>query len=1017
MSAALANPGSHQIGCICLTQPVLSKFSGEPSYSIEDTVLVNRIFQITCPGKMKHFLLPALLVAWNVSIARAESPAVTMPDEHRALLESHCIKCHDAKEQNGQVRLDDLDFNITNIETAERWQKILNVLNAGEMPPEKEQPLPKEAKTEFLDDLANLMVAARKKLNDQGGAITMRRLNRREYANTLHEILGVKINVSELPSDSGTGGFDTIGQNLFISATQIEQYQSLGREALEEAFARLAEASAERSLQDRSIELSLRQEEKQATSIPSAQARFNIHTNRQVSSISAAGLRIVRFECETANEKVAAYVTEQIKARQRAQDWVEAVDRAAANPKNQEVVAELKKSERRPGEYRRSWEKIDGAPSPESFGFQTGENNADKAHGALGDNWQKYHEYYLTRPSLDRGAYLGVKALHPSLMALGHLELPVPDSWKSGDYVFRVRLAAAADSQPEQRFLEIGLHPRNGKVLANFEITGTIDEPQIVEMPFTLTREQVDAGDRTLWLREKGSWDNNDEGIRKRQEAVKQNGIAPVLALWIDWMEIERVSEIGRPLPLGLQALDGLLTATPNSPKDSDVRTALTRFATVAFRGRAPAEGYIQQLCSVYNTHLKSGATATTALKDTLSIILASPMFLYLTEPEVDTQQRTLSDLELATRLSYFLWSAPPDERLLELAGNGELSKPAVLEAQTTRLLDDPQADELVAGFVSQWLNMERFEFFEVNRPRFPRFDDSTRLSAKNEVYQTFAYILRHDAPLSDLLKADYVVIDPVLAHFYGIDGCTESTGGEISQSLRPEAAYQSSNRDAHFRGDSFRKVSVPADSPRGGLLGMAAINFMGGNGEQTSPVERGVWVLRKLLNDPPPPAPANVPQIERLAGKVLTTHERLLAHQEDPQCASCHRKIDPIGFGLENFDPVGQWRTEDSYQVRDENGQPVEGASKTWTIEASATLHAGPTFNNFFELREFIASQPDDFAAGFSAALIEYALGRPVGFSDEPLIQNMVRAAKKKNFSTREFIYALTASETFNSK
>ena len=561
-------------------------------------------------------------------------------------------------------------------------------------------------------------------------------------------------------------------------------------------------------------------------------------------------------------------------------------------------------------------------------------------------------------------------------MALGHLELPVPYSWKSGDYIFRVRVAAARDSRPEQRFLEVGLHPRNGKVLATFEITGTIDDPQIVEMPFTLTREQVDAGDRTLWIREKGAWDNNDEGIRKRQEAIKHNGIGPELALWIDWMEIERASEAAKPMPPGLAALDLPLNDTAQAPSGAEVQSAFTRFATVAFRGHEPLDRYIQRLISIYDTHLESGATSTSALKDTLSIVLASPMFLYLAEPAVDGQSRTLTDLELATRLSYYLWSAPPDDMLLELARSGELSKPSVLVDQTTRLLDDPRASEFVHGFLDQWLGMERFEFFEVNRPQYPRFDDSTRLAAKNEVYETFAHILRHNAPVSDLLKADYVVIDPVLAYFYGIEESQDSAG--IRQQQDPVSPLD----EEPARVSGFRKVPVPADSPRGGLLGMAAINFMGGNGEHTSPVERGVWVLRKLLNDSPPPAPANVPQIARLAGKVLTTRERLQAHQEEAQCASCHRKIDPIGFGLENFDAVGQWRTEDTYQVKDENGKPIKGASKTWTIQASATLHAGPTFQNYFELRDIIASKSDEFAAGFSVALIEYALGRPVSAS-----------------------------------
>ncbi len=272
----------------------------------------------------------------------------------------------------------------------------------------------------------------------------------------------------------------------------------------------------------------------------------------------------------------------------------------------------------------------------------------------------------------------------------------------------------------------------------------------------------------------------------------------------------------------------------------------------------------------------------------------------------------------------------------------------------------------------------------------YPRFDDSTRLAAKREVYETFSYILANNAPLSDLLKPNYIITNRVLADFYGIEGVS---------------------------GDDFHKVMLPEGSPRGGFLGMSAIHFMGGNGEKTSPVGRGVWVMKKLLNNPPPPAPANVPQIERLAGKVLTTRERLVAHREDPQCASCHRKIDPIGFGMENFDAVGQWRTEDTYQVKDEEGKPVKGESKTWTIEANAAFHAGPSFKDFFELRDLVATRSDDFAKGFSTALLEYALGRPAGFGDEPVLDEIVSKAKNRGMGTREFLYELVSSEVFHSK
>jgi hypothetical protein len=181
--------------------------------------------------------------------------------------------------------------------------------------------------------------------------------------------------------------------------------------------------------------------------------------------------------------------------------------------------------------------------------------------------------------------------------------------------------------------------------------------------------------------------------------------------------------------------------------------------------------------------------------------------------------------------------------------------------------------------------------------------------------------------------------------------------------------------------------------------------------------VERGAWVLRKLLNEPPPPAPANVPEIARLGAKLLTTRERLQAHQENPQCANCHRKIDPIGFGLENFDAVGQWRTTDSYEVRDESGRRTAPARKTWTIEPGGALHKGPAFSDYFELRKVIAAREENFARGFTSALIEYALGRPCGFSDEPLVASVVDQARSRSFATREFVHALIRSKEFQSR
>ena len=291
---------------------------------------------------------------------------------------------------------------------------------------------------------------------------------------------------------------------------------------------------------------------------------------------------------------------------------------------------------------------------------------------------------------------------------------------------------------------------------------------------------------------------------------------------------------------------------------------------------------------------------------------------------------------------------------------------------------------------MAQWLAMDRLDFFQFDLALYPKFDDSTKAAARREVYETFAHLLRENGRLSDLLKADYVVVNGLLGDYYGLEG---------------------------VHGDEFRKVSLPAASPRGGLLGMAAVHAMGSNGEHTSPVERGAWVLRKLLNDPPPPAPPNVPQLARLAGKSLTTRERVVLHQEEPQCASCHRKIDPIGFGLENFDAVGAWRTTDSSMAINAAGKPDPKTKKTWTIDPAGALHGGPAFADFYGLREIVASRPEQFARGFTAALIQYALGRPCGFGDDPLIDAIVSDARSHDLGTRSFIHALVQSKAFRTK
>ena len=394
------------------------------------------------------------------------------------------------------------------------------------------------------------------------------------------------------------------------------------------------------------------------------------------------------------------------------------------------------------------------------------------------------------------------------------------------------------------------------------QITGSPEKPEIQETIVDVFSHTP----RTFSIQERQvqQWGKLIRHVYHPQRG--RNGYGPVPALWLDWIELEG------PLKEPATAFQHILSQHSNGSEDERAHGILHDFAKLALRVDKPHQTFIQQLLKHYENQRKAGKSFNIALRQPLSIILASPDFLYFNEPGHEDKSRSLTQRELAIRLAYFLWSSAPDQELLTLAQKNQLKSPQQLEQQIKRLISDPRSRKFVSGFVHQWLDMDRLDFFQFDVKLHREFDDNTRKLAREEVYQSFSHLMKgHDGgKLSHLLKSDYVIINDLLATYYGIEG---------------------------VEGDHFRKVNLAHNSPRGGLLGMAAIHAMGSNGTESSPVERGTWVLRHLLNEPPPPAPPNVPQLSRLSDKPLTTRERLLAHQEQPQCASCHRKIDPHWF------------------------------------------------------------------------------------------------------------------------
>jgi hypothetical protein len=600
----------------------------------------------------------------------------------------------------------------------------------------------------------------------------------------------------------------------------------------------------------------------------------------------------------------------------------------------------------------------------------------DKSHAEAGktiwDANNRWFQQYLDRPLSRTGLYLDNTVQETSEHAVD-----LPADLATGDYVMRVKIGRVPGMPEERAFLSFveasPIDKDDRTFLVNKQITAPIDAPEVVELPFQIRP----GGPRKFILMEKRPLKKEAISLpgRTRQiEDPKQRD--PVL--WIDWIEWEG--------PLGGADSQNRIPPVLSSG-ETDPRAVLERFAARAFRGKTPSAAYLDKLTALHQARIAAGEPFDLAIREPLSAILASPGFLYIQEIGIKDRGKgddpshspvpiPLSQPELASRLSYFLWSAPPDETLLA----ADLTKPDVLAREVDRLIASPKADEFVSGFVHQWLHLDRLDFFQFDTKQFRDFDESAKAAARREVYETFAHLLRSGGSLSRLLKSDEVHVNGLLATYYGIDGVS---------------------------GDEFRPVKVPSGSPRGGLLGMAAVLAMGSNGERTSPVERGAWVLRYLLHNPPPPAPPNVPQLDRLDGKPVSPRDRLLAHQEEPQCLQCHRKIDPIGFGLENFNAAGKWREVD-YDPK---------TKKEWPIDPAGAFHNGPDFKSYFELRDLVVARSDDFARGFTEALIEYGLGRPYGFTDDTLASGIVARAEEEDYSVRAFIQALAASGAFGEK
>jgi hypothetical protein len=448
-----------------------------------------------------------------------------------------------------------------------------------------------------------------------------------------------------------------------------------------------------------------------------------------------------------------------------------------------------------------------------------------------------------------------------------------------------------------------------------------------------------------------------------------------------NWWEIERRSYSP---PAGVEVI--------SKEPLRDAERLLRNFLAHAYRRPLDTDDS-KRFLRVVDRALKQKNSFTDAMLAAYTAVLASPEFIYLQE-----KPGRLDDYALAERLSFFLWNSPPDDELLTLAGQGELHNPDVLRAQTDRLLNSTKSRRFVDSFLDYWLDLRKIEATAPDSELYPDYylDDLLTESALEESQVFFAELLRADLPARNIVSSDFAMLNERLAAHY---------------KLPP------------IQGVALRRVPLPKDSPRGGLMTQASILKVTANGTTTSPVLRGSWIMERVLGKAPPPQPPNVPAIEPDTRGAVTIRQQLDKHRSQQSCAGCHAKMDPAGFALENFDVMGGWR--ERYRALG-NGTPEQGLGKNGQkfafhsaqpVDASGGLPDGRKFHDIRELKRLLLDDEKQIARNLVRQLEVYATGAPVRFSDRGQVEAILSRASSSHYGVRSLIQELVLSDLFLNK
>ena len=911
--------------------------------------------------------LPILLLAFLAPISSAKDDAMYQ-EKVLPFIENHCVDCHDSSSARAGFRIDLLTNDFTVGNQAGLWKEVMDNINSGEMPPKKKKKRPDAAEAlEVASWVAQQLDESTKIAQGAGGRVPLRRMNRVEYANTVRDLFSLEENYvrrveKELPADGKVGGFDRGAAGLFMDEGQLTQYMAVADLVLNEAVFLekpemvKSEWDSAKGQNIHGIGVSWKNEKGEVVDDnPTPEFASNLKE-----PLYGIGLE------DPQQPGVKSYVAHgpmPFAVKNGGVEYLSGGSNYRPVGNRRSIINEMywaKKGVTRDGWYR--------------LRVQAG------AFAGAGDEAQKevklVMEYCYGSPiEVTKGVVIDAPLDAPKTFEfLVYLLQGPPGMDRSWDIGWDNGDKNVTQVNPE--FEKVNFEPI--AIAGDLERAGKEGKPP--EVIAELKKRSADALVAAMEMRKnfKGSyyrWDPKHD-IAKRPR------------LWVGKMEWEGPIVEWPPKARASVFFDG-----EERNDDTYLREIFARFLPRAYRRHTTPDEVERVVSWTLKAKAERNMDFAAAVREGIKNVLCSPAFLYLgsESPKLaiaaakpGTGAQPVDDWQMASRLSYFLWSSAPDATLYALATKNTLQQPDVLRAQVKRMIADPKADEFVRSFAGQWLGVRNFDNgTPPNRDFYKHYDDTLRDSSRREPLEFFREVLRSNLPLTSFLDSKFLVVNERLAKHYEISG---------------------------VEGDDFRRVAAPADGKRGGVLGMAGILTYLADGTRTLPVRRATWVLDTLWNKPVPPPPPNAGELPPIKDKNLSVRDRLEQHKMSENCASCHVRVDPFGLALENYDATGLWRER-------QNGEGMRGNEGDPVLDVGGKLPSGREFKTVQEFKGALLEETSAFAHGFTEKLLCYALGRPVGFSDHLAVEQIVARAGKENFALQEFIQATVSSPFFQTK